>query len=148
MADKLTSQQQQQLDVLATLPPRFETAHRLIEELAAFRGDDALIRRLCRLLDEGKAAANSINQTALAETLGMMGMLARRGGDKRMKVRGLREGLASLKINYEGAVRTIKVSAPQPAPEEPANASARAAGPPGDRPSEPPSRSPGRPPPR
>ncbi len=133
MADKLTPQQQTQLDVLATLPPRFETAHRLIEELAALRADDAMIRRLCRLLDEGKAAANSINQTALADTMGMMGMLARRGGDRQMKVRGLREGLGSLKVNYEGAVRAIRQPGPGPS-------SSRGAGPPAGPPSTPPSR--------
>ena len=81
MADKLTPQQQVQLDVLATLPPRFETIHRLIEEIAALRADDAMIRRLCRLLEAGKSAANSVGQTALADTLGTMGTIARRGGD-------------------------------------------------------------------
>jgi hypothetical protein len=111
MADKLTSQQKVQLDVLATLAPRLELAHRLIEELAALRPDETIISRLCRLLDEGKAAANSIGETALADTMGMMGTIARRIGDRQMKVRGLREGLVSLKINYEGAIRTIK--APQ-----------------------------------
>jgi hypothetical protein len=115
MADKLTPQQQVQLEVLAKLPPRFETAHRLIEEIGSLRADDAMIRRLCRLLDETKAAANSIGQTALAETLGIMGTIARRGGDRQMKVRGLREGLGSLKINYEGAVRAVRQPArPQP----------------------------------
>lgn len=144
MPDKLTAQQQQQLEILATLPPRFELAHRLIEELAAFRADDVTMRRLCRVLEEGKATANSLNQTALADTMGMMGMLARRGGDKRMKVRGLREGLASLKINYEGAVRAIKLAAP---PKESASAvSGPAAGPPAGPPSGPPSRSPDPPP--
>ena len=133
MSDKLTPQQVTQLEVLATLPPRLEIAHRLIEELAALRADDAMIRRLCRLLDEGKGAVNSIGQSALAETLGMMSMLARRGGDRQMKVRGLREGLASLKVNYEGAVRAIRLAAP-------ASASSRAGGPPGGPPSKPPSR--------
>jgi hypothetical protein len=133
MADKLTPQQQTQLDVLATLPPRLETAHRLIEELAALRADDAMIRRLCRLLDEGKAAVNSIGQTALAETLGMMSMLARRGGDRQMKVRGLREGLGSLKVNYEGAVRAIKLAGPTAV-------SSRGGDPSGGPPSAPPSR--------
>ena len=132
MTDKLTPQQQTQLEVLATLPPRLETAHRLIEELAALRADDAMIRRLCRLLDEGKAAVNAIGQSALAETLGMMSMLARRGGDRQMKVRGLREGLASLKVNYEGAVRAIRYPA--------AGSSSRASGPPKDPKSTPPSR--------
>ena len=115
MADKLTPQQQVQLEVLAKFPPRFETAHRLIEEIASLRADDAMIRRLCRLLDETKAAANSIGQTALGETLGIMGTIARRGGDRRMKVRGLREGLQSLKTNYEGAVRAVRLP-PQPLP--------------------------------
>jgi hypothetical protein len=133
MADKLTPQQQAQLDVLATLPPRLETAHRLIEELASLRADDAMIRRLCRLLDEGKAAVNSIGQTALAETLGMMSMLARRGGDRQMRVRGLREGLGSLKVNYEGAVRAIKLATPTAA-------SSRGGDPSGGPPSAPPSR--------
>jgi hypothetical protein len=144
MVDKLTSQQQLQLEVLESLPQRFELAHRLIEELALLRADDTMIRRLCRLLDEGKALAGSINQSALADTMGMMGMLARRGGDRRMKVRGLREGLASLKINYEGAIRAIKLAA---AAAGGPNASAPAGGPPAARPSEPPSRSPDRPPP-
>ncbi|HTL05835.1 MAG TPA: hypothetical protein VL241_08820 [Gemmatimonadales bacterium] len=132
MTDKLTPQQQTQLEALATLPPRLEVAHRLIEELAALRADDAMIRRLCRLLDEGKAAVNAIGQSALAETLGMMSMLARRGGDRQMKVRGLREGLASLKINYEGAVRAIRLPS--------AGSSSKAAGPPKDPKSTPPSR--------
>ena len=33
-------------------------------------------------------------------------MVARRGGGHQMKVRALREGLASLKTNFEGAFRT------------------------------------------
>jgi len=109
MADKLTPLQKAQLDMLLALAPRLETAHRLIEEIAALRADDTAIRRLCRLLDEGKAAAHTIGQTALADTMGMMGTIARRIGDRQMKVRGLREGLVSLKINYEGALRSIKV---------------------------------------
>lgn len=133
MADKLTAQQQTQLEVLATLPPKLETVHRLIEELAALRADDAMIRRLCRLLDGSKAAVNSIGQSGLGETLGMMSMMARRGGDRQVKVRGLREGLASLKINYEGAVRSITLPGP-------AAASSRGGDPPGGPPSAPPSR--------
>jgi hypothetical protein len=143
MADKLTAQQKMHLEVLETLPPRFELAHRLIEELAAFRADDTLIRRLCRVLDEGMATANSINQTALGDTMGMMGMLARRRGDKRMKVRGLREGLASLKINYEGALRAVTL----PSAGSGATVSGQAGGPPEAPPSVPPSRLPDPPPP-
>jgi hypothetical protein len=38
--------------------------------------------------------------------MGVMGMLARRTSGHQMKIRGLREGLGSLKINYEGALRS------------------------------------------
>jgi hypothetical protein len=108
MADKLTPRQKAQLEVLETLPKRFEHIHRLVEEIAGLRADESLIRRLCRTLDEGKAAANAVNLSALSETMGMMGMLARRGGGVQMKVRGLRDGLASLRVNFEGALRSAK----------------------------------------
>jgi hypothetical protein len=116
MADKLTPRQKAQLEVLEILPHKFEQIHRLVEEVAGLRADESVIRRLCRILDEGKAAANAVNLTALSETMGMMGMLARRGGGVQMKVRGLREGLASLKINYEGALRSANT--PEPTGDE------------------------------
>jgi hypothetical protein len=108
MSDKLTPQQAAQLAVLETFPPRFEQAHRLIEELAAQRTDPSLVARLCRVLEQAKAAANSIGETAMAETLGTMATLARRMGDQQMKVRGLREGLTGLKLNYSAAVRALR----------------------------------------
>ena len=112
MDDKLTPRQKAQLEVLETLPHKFEQIHRLVEEVAGLRADESVIRRLCRILDEGKAAANSVNLTALSETMGIMGMLARRGGGVQMKIRALREGLASLKINYEGALRSANTPEP------------------------------------
>jgi hypothetical protein len=119
MADKLTPRQQAQLAVLEVLPPKFELMHRLVEEIAGLRADETVTRRLCRVLDEAKAAANSTGLTALAETMGIMGVLARRTGGLQMKVRGLREGLGSLKINFEGAMRSA-TTIEQPPAEEPA----------------------------
>ena len=116
MADKLTPRQLAQLEVLENLLPKFETLHRLIEEIAGLRADENAIRRLCRIVDEGKAATNSLGLTALSETLGIMGTLARRGGGVQMRVRGLREGLASLKTNYEGALRAAKTAVPEGGP--------------------------------
>ena len=106
MAIKLSSRQQAQVGVLETFPPRMETVRRLIEEIAGLRADESLVRRLARTLDEMKAGASNIGLGALAETCGMMAIMARRGGGIQMKVRGLREGLASLKINFEGAMRS------------------------------------------
>lgn len=108
MADKLTSRQQAQVNVLETLPPKFAQMHRLIEEMAGARPDISVVRRLCRLLDEGKGATSGVGLSSLTQTMGSMGMLARRTGGETMKIRALREGLASLKLNYDGALRTAK----------------------------------------
>jgi hypothetical protein len=101
----LTGAQQAQLAFLETLPSRFERIHRQIEEIAGLRTDDTQIRGLCRLLDECRNQASTLNLGPLGDTFGMMSMLARRGGGVQMKVRGLREGLVSLKVNFDGAMR-------------------------------------------
>ncbi len=108
MADKLTSRQQAQIAVLEGLPTKFSQMHRLIEELAGPRPDISVVRRLCRLLDEGKGATSGVGLSALTQTMGSMGMMARRTGGEQMKIRGLREGLASLKINFDGALRAAR----------------------------------------
>src|SRR5437867_1476247 len=109
MAAKLSARQQAQLTVLRTFPPKLELVHRLIEELAALHADEAMVRRLTRLLDQMKGDANGMGLTGIAEVAGMMGMLARRSGGLQMKVRGLRDGLVGLKINFEGAYRAASI---------------------------------------
>ncbi len=110
---KLSARQQSQLDALRAYPAKFDRIHRLIEEIAALRADESLTRSLCRLLDEMKAHANSLTLNALADTLGLMSTMARRGGGLQMKVRGLREGLVSLRVNYEGAIRSAMTISPE-----------------------------------
>ena len=105
VAVKLSSRQQAQLAFLQTLPPKFQRIHAVIEEMASLRADDVVVRGLARLLDEIKGNAGGLSLTGLADTAGLMGTMARRGGGLQMKVRGLRELLQSLQTNYEGAVR-------------------------------------------
>ena len=123
MADKLSSRQQAMLAVLNTLPGRFSEIHRLIEETAGPRPDETLNRRLVRLLDMVKGATSSVGLSALTQTLGMMAMMARRTGGHQMKIRGLREGLGSLKVNFEGALKEAKridpVAVPHPGDKPP-----------------------------
>lgn len=117
MAPKLTARQQAQLAVLEPMPRRFELLHRMIEEMAGLRADESLQRKLVRNLDELKAQAGAIGLPALAESAGVMSMLARRTGGLQMRIRGLREGLVSLKINYEGALRAATLGGGEEAPE-------------------------------
>jgi hypothetical protein len=105
MAKRLSSKQQATLAVLETFPPKFDQIHRLIEEIAGLRADESVARRLARMLGEMKAAAGGIGEGALAETLGIMATLARRGGGVQMKVRGLREMFGALRVNFEGAMK-------------------------------------------
>jgi hypothetical protein len=117
MAVKLTSRQQAQLAYLQTLPPKFQRIHSVVEEMSALRADDIVIRGLVRLLDEIKGNASALSLTGLADTAGIMGTMTRRGGGLQMKVRGLRELLGSLKINYEAAIRSA-TTPEAPAPDQ------------------------------
>jgi hypothetical protein len=117
MAQKLSSRQVAQLEFLQTLPPRFQRIHAVIEEMSALRADDVVVRGLVRLLDEMKAKAAGLSLTGLSDTAGIMATMARRGGGLQMRVRGLRELLGSLKINYEAALRSATTPEPGAEPE-------------------------------
>jgi hypothetical protein len=106
MAVKLTSRQQAQLAYLQSMPPKFQRIHAVIEEMSTLRADESVVRGLARLLDEIKGNSSALSLTGIAETAGIMGTMTRRGGGLQMKVRGLRELMGSLKINYEAAMRS------------------------------------------
>jgi hypothetical protein len=106
MPPKLSSRQQAQLAYLELLPQKLQRIYSVVEQMASPRVDEALMRGLGRLLDDIKGNAASLSLGGLAETAGRMGMLTRGGGGLPMKVRGLRELQASLKINYDAALRS------------------------------------------
>ena len=118
MAVKLSSRQLAQLAYLETLPPKFARIYAVIEEMAGLRADDVVVRGLARLLDQIKGEAGALSLTGLAETAGIMSTMTRRGGGLQMKVRGLRELLGSLKINYEAAMRSATTPEPGAEAEE------------------------------
>ena len=118
MAVKLTSRQQQQLAYLQGLPMKFAVIARVLDQMAALQADDAQIRGMCRQVDEIKSGCGQLSLGSMADTAGHMVTLARRTGSQQMRVRGLRELMGSLKINYDGAVRAA--STPERAPDEPA----------------------------
>ena len=115
MALKLSARQQAQLGFLQTLPPKFSRIKNIVEQMAARRADEATVRALGRILDETRANAPAFSLGGIADTCGLMSTMARRGGGLQMKVRGLREVLGSLQVNYEGALRAASI--PE-APEE------------------------------
>ncbi len=106
MALKLTSRQLQQIEFLRTLPPKFQRFQAIIEQMASQQADETIVRGFCRSLNELKAMAQQYSLSGLADTAGHMATMGRRGGGVQMKVRGLRELLGSLRLNYEGALKT------------------------------------------
>jgi hypothetical protein len=105
MSQKLSARQQAQLAYLQSLPPRFSRIKHTVELMASLKADEAAVRGLGRQLDEIRANAQALSMGGLAETCGLMSTISRRGGGLQMKVRGLRELMGSLQVNYEGALR-------------------------------------------
>lgn len=119
MPSKPSSRQQAQLAFLQQLPPKFQRIHNVIEQMSSQRVDEAILRGFGRLLDEIKGNATALSLNGLAETAGIMGTMLRRGGGLQFKVRGLRELLASLKTNYEAALRDATTAETSNEPEPP-----------------------------
>jgi len=106
MVQKLSSRQQAQVAYLELLAPKLQRIYSLVEQMAAPRVDEAVLRALGRMLDDIKGNATALSLSGLADTAGRMGMLVRSGGGMAPKVRGLRELHSSLKMNYDKALRT------------------------------------------
>jgi len=118
MAIQLTARQQSQLAFLELLPPKFQRFHSVIEQLTAPKVDEALVRGLIRQLEEVKSGASQLGMNGLADAAGQMASTARRGGGQLVKVRGLRDGLGNLRMNFDGALKKASVPVAEAAAEE------------------------------
>ena len=106
MGVKLSARQQAQLAWLQGLMGRLNKIQSTIEQMANGQADEVTVRSLGRNLNEIKAGASQLSMPTLANTAGLMGTMAQRGGGAQMKIRGLRELYASLKINYDAALKS------------------------------------------
>jgi chemotaxis protein histidine kinase CheA len=106
MVPKLSSRQQAQVAFLERVAPKLPRIYSLVEQLAAPKVDETVLRALGRQLDDIKGNASALSLGPLAETAGRMIMLVRGGGAMAVKVRGLRELHGSLKTNYDAALRS------------------------------------------
>jgi len=106
MAQKLSSRQQAQVAFLERIAPKLPRIYSLVEQLAAPKVDETVLRALGRILEEIKGNAAGLSLGPLADTAGRMVMLIRSGGAMPVKVRGLRELHGSLKTNYDAALRS------------------------------------------
>jgi hypothetical protein len=103
MALKLSARQQAQLAFLDAQMPKIQRIQTLIEKLASPSDAETASRSLVRMLDELKSGAAGLGISGVAQTASVMSSLARRTGGLHTRLRGLREGLAGLRINHDGA---------------------------------------------
>jgi len=115
MAIKLSNKQQTQLAFLELCPPKFQRFASVIEQLNVPKVDESLVRGLARQLDEMKAGATQLGMGGFGDSAAQMASIARRGGGQQVKIRALRDALAALKMNFEGALK--KASTPRAAGE-------------------------------
>jgi hypothetical protein len=120
MALKLSSRQQAQLAFLDAAMPKMQRIQALIEKLQSPNEAESASRSLVRMLDELKSGAAALSLSGVSQTAAVMSGLARKTGGLHTKLRGLREGMAGLKINYDGARKVA--SKPAEVPEGPARA--------------------------
>lgn len=111
MALRLSAKQQSQLAFLQLLPPKLQRVSSVIEQMNSPTLDETAVRGMIRVLDEMKAGASQLSISGLADALGAMASMARRGGGLQVKIRGLRDLLGSVKSNYDQAVK--KASLPE-----------------------------------
>jgi hypothetical protein len=109
MALKLSAQQQSQLAFLQLLPPKFQRIQAVIEQMSSPTVDENALRGMIRVLDEIKAGASQLKINKLADALGAMGSMARRGGGLQVKIRGLRDLMGSVRSNYDAAVKKASI---------------------------------------
>jgi len=117
MALKLSARQQAQLAFLDAQMPKLQRVQALIEKLTSPSEAESAAADLVRILDEIKSGAAGLSISDVAQSASVMASLARRTGGLQTRIRGLREGFAGLKINYDGARKAA--SKPEAVEEKP-----------------------------
>lgn len=109
MALKLSSRQQAQLEFLERNFNKVQRIQSLIEKLATPSEAETAGRSMGRFLDELKTGAGSMGLSKVADSAASMKGSLRMSGAIPQRLRNLREGLAGLKHNWEGARRKASI---------------------------------------
>jgi len=110
MADKLTPEQYRRLDEVREYLKEVQHIKKLVAELEGSRaGRATIIQSICesiaRELSELRQRTRTAKLGSVPDTAGAMSVMAARGGGINMKIRGLSEGVASLTMELEQAIR-------------------------------------------
>ena len=125
MVDKLTVDQMQKLEEIEGFRKVVEHSHHLVQELAANRAAPAkVLARICesiaRDMSQMRQRALTKNIGTIADVAGALAVMAARGGGMSMKIRGLEDGVHSLRIQLDHAHKmTSMIEKKAPAEQKP-----------------------------
>jgi hypothetical protein len=110
MVDKLTVDQMRRIEEIEEFQKVVDHAHHLVQELGANRAAPAkLLAKLCesiaRDMSQMRQRALQSNIGTIADVAGTLAVMAARGGGMSMKLRGLEDGVHSLRMQLEHALK-------------------------------------------
>ena len=123
MAEKLTVDQLRRIDEIEEFRKVVDHAHHLVQELAANRAAPTkLLAKICesiaRDMSQMRQRALTSNIGTIADVAGALAVMAARGGGMSMKLRGLEDGVHSLRMQLEHALKVASTpDAKQPPPK-------------------------------
>ena len=124
MATKLTADQQRRVAEILDFQKTVDHVSKLVTELDSNRAAKSqLVTNICesiaRQLSQMRQRALSSGVGTIADVAGAMSVMAGRGGGIAMKIRGLTDGVNSLRMQLDQALKHAMTPDPKQAPEPP-----------------------------
>ena len=122
MVDKLTVDQMRRIEEIEAFEKVVDHTHHLVQELAANRAApkkllDKLCESIARDMSQMRQRALQTNIGTIADVAGTLAVMAARGGGMSMKLRGLEDGVHSLRMQLEHALKMASIIEKKPAPD-------------------------------
>lgn len=106
---QLSPQDRQRLALLDTLGGKVQHLHGLVERFAAEKGDPGpWLQAMRRSFTQLKLELSGVGFDAMAQLCGAMELTARRGSTLSSKIRILREGVGSLRLQIDVEQRSLR----------------------------------------
>ena len=123
MASKLTAEQQRRVDEILQFQRTVEHVAKLVAELEGNRAAkssfiDNLCETIARELSQMRQRALTANIGTLGDVAGAMSVMAGRGGGIFMKIRGLNDGLSSLRMQLDVTLKQAMTPEPKKSPDQ------------------------------
>jgi hypothetical protein len=121
MAEKLSVDQLRRIDEIEAYQKIVDRVHRLVAELDSNRAARAqILQNICeaiaREMSQLRQRALAANIGTIADVAGALSVMAARGGGLSMKLRGLTDGVTSLKMQLEHALKAAMKPEPKTPP--------------------------------